>query len=57
MAGFVECLESEEAEEGAEKVAGKGQYRVTLLFVQMQQLPLSATNAKLKTVISLNDQS
>lgn len=24
MAGFVECLESEEAEEGAEKVDGEG---------------------------------
>lgn len=36
MAGFVECLESEEAEEGAEKVAGEGQYCVTLIFVQIQ---------------------
>lgn len=26
MAGFVECLESDEAEEGAEKVSGEGQY-------------------------------
>lgn len=32
MAGFVGCLESEEAEEGAEKIDGKGNILLHLMF-------------------------
>lgn len=45
MAGFVECLESEEAEEGAEKVDGEGKYLVGICthavsVLQQQSLSL-----------------
>lgn len=49
MAGFVDCLESEEAEEGAEKVDGKGKHLVTSVFMQIQNYrshPLTANNVK-----------
>lgn len=45
MAGFVECLESEEAEEGAEKVDGKGKHLVTFMQIQnCSNHPLTANN-------------
>lgn len=58
MAGFVECLESEEAEEGAEKVDGKGNpVAPVLMLFQSCNNNLCADVVKLTLLFSLNDQN
>lgn len=43
MAGFVECLESEEAEEGAEKLDGEGNILRILYLYSFRTAALSAS--------------
>lgn len=52
MAGFVECLESEEAEEGAEKVDGEGNIMLFSFCCGNLSLPMVSS-----FVFFLNDQN
>lgn len=58
MAGFVECLESEEAEEGAEKVDGERKYLVTSVpFLQQLSLSSLCQCCQTQNIIFLNYQN